>query len=103
LEHRASVKSLVSLQFLNLKQSVGLLRRGISPSQGRYLIQIQNKYRHACLEWGSKPRSQCSSGRRHFMPQIARPLSSAVYHIEIMQEILLHNASIWRAVCQRIF
>jgi hypothetical protein len=35
LEHRASVKRFVSLQFLNPK--TGLLGRGISPSQGRYL------------------------------------------------------------------
>jgi hypothetical protein len=45
LEHRASVKRFVSLQFLNLRYSVGLLRRVISPSQGRYLTQTQNKHR----------------------------------------------------------
>jgi hypothetical protein len=39
LEHRACVKRFFSLQFLNLRQSVGLLGRGISPSQGRYLTQ----------------------------------------------------------------
>jgi hypothetical protein len=39
LEHGSSVKCFVSLQFLNLKHSVGLLRRAISPSQGRYLTQ----------------------------------------------------------------
>jgi hypothetical protein len=32
LEHRASVKLFVSLQFLNLRQSVGPLGRGISPT-----------------------------------------------------------------------
>jgi hypothetical protein len=37
LEHRASVKRFVPLQFLNLRHSVGLLGWGISPSQGRYL------------------------------------------------------------------
>jgi hypothetical protein len=37
LEHRASVTRFVSFQFLNLRQSVGLPGRGISPSQGRYL------------------------------------------------------------------
>jgi hypothetical protein len=41
LEHRASVKRFVSLQFLNLRQSVGLLGRGISPSQSRYLTQTE--------------------------------------------------------------
>jgi hypothetical protein len=77
LEHRASVKHLVSLQFLNLRQSVGLLGRGISQTQGRYLhrtTQTQNKRRHPYLEWDSIPRSKCSSGRRHFIPQTARPL-----------------------------
>jgi hypothetical protein len=38
LEHRASVKRFVSLQFLN-PQSVGLLGWGISPSQDRYLYE----------------------------------------------------------------
>jgi hypothetical protein len=44
LEHRSSVKHFVSLQFLNLGHSVGLLGRVISPSQGRYLTQTQNKH-----------------------------------------------------------
>jgi hypothetical protein len=43
LEHRASVKRFVSLPFLNLRHSVGLPGRVISPSQGRYLTQTQNK------------------------------------------------------------
>jgi hypothetical protein len=43
LEHRKSVKRFVSLQFINIRQSVGLLRRGISQTQGRYLTQAQNK------------------------------------------------------------
>jgi hypothetical protein len=45
LEHRASVKRFVSLQFLNLRQSVGLLGQGTSPSQGRYLYTGQHKRR----------------------------------------------------------
>jgi hypothetical protein len=53
--------------------SVGLLGGGISPSQGRYLHTEQhenrtNAHRHPCFEWDSKPRSQCSSERRQFMP-----------------------------------
>jgi hypothetical protein len=39
LEHRESVKCFVSLQFLNFRQLVGLLGRGISPSQSHYLHQ----------------------------------------------------------------
>jgi hypothetical protein len=45
LDHRASMKRFVSLQFLNLRHSVGLLGRGISPSQGHYLTQTQNKHK----------------------------------------------------------
>jgi hypothetical protein len=41
----------VSLQFLNLRQSVGLLGRVISPSQGRYLTQTQIKRRQTSMPW----------------------------------------------------
>jgi hypothetical protein len=44
LEHRTSVKRSLSLEFLNLGQSVGLLGRRISSSQGRYLTQTQNQH-----------------------------------------------------------
>jgi hypothetical protein len=56
--------------FLISTESVGLLGRRISPSQGCYLntgqCKRQNKrtqYRHACFEWDSNPRSQCLRGR----------------------------------------
>jgi hypothetical protein len=49
LEHKASVKRFVSLQFLDLTHSVGLLGRVISPSQGRYLIQTQNKHKQTSM------------------------------------------------------
>jgi hypothetical protein len=49
LEHRASVKRFVSLQFLNLRHSVGLLGRVISPSQGRYLTRTQNKHKQTSM------------------------------------------------------
>jgi hypothetical protein len=39
LEHRTPMKRFVSLQFLCLKHSVGLLGRMMGPSQGRYLTQ----------------------------------------------------------------
>jgi hypothetical protein len=59
--------------FLIYTQSVGLLGRGISQSQGCYLHAEQHKhtinaYRDICLEWDSNPRLQCLSGRRQFMP-----------------------------------
>jgi hypothetical protein len=67
-------------QFLDLfTQSVGLLWRGISPSQCCYLHTGHHEHRikahrHPCLQWDSKPRSQCLSRRRLFMPQAVRPL-----------------------------
>jgi hypothetical protein len=58
LEHRASVKRFVSLQFLNLRQSAGLLGRVISPSQGLYLQTEKRAHthtttKHPCPEWDS--------------------------------------------------
>jgi hypothetical protein len=53
-EHRISVKRFVSLQFLNLTQSVGLRGRRISPSQGLYIrrtAQTQNKRRQRSVLW----------------------------------------------------
>jgi hypothetical protein len=49
LEHRTSVKHFISLQFLNLRHSVGLLGRVISPSQGRYLTQTRNKHKEPSM------------------------------------------------------
>jgi hypothetical protein len=72
-EHRASVKRFLSLQFLNFRHSVGLLGRVISPSQGCYLTQTDI---HASS--GIRTHDQRSSERRQFMPQTARPLSSAL-------------------------
>jgi hypothetical protein len=51
LEHRASVKRFVSLQFLNVRQLVGLLGRGIRPLQSRYLTQTQNKHKRPYMPW----------------------------------------------------
>jgi hypothetical protein len=55
--------------FLIYTQSVGLLGRGINPSQGRYLHTEQHKqrihaHRRPKLEWDSNPRSQRSSELR---------------------------------------
>jgi hypothetical protein len=66
LEHRASVKRFISLQFLNLTESVGPLwrvstRRKASTYTGQHK-HIINADKHSCLEWDSNPRSQCSHG-----------------------------------------
>jgi hypothetical protein len=49
LDYKASVKRFVSLQFLNLRHSAGLLGRVISLSQGRYLTQTQNKHKQTSM------------------------------------------------------
>jgi hypothetical protein len=60
-EHRASVKRFVSLQFLNLRQPVGILGRVISPSQSRYRHTHRiNADTYPYVEWDSKLRFQCS-------------------------------------------
>jgi hypothetical protein len=70
-------------QFIEIfTQSVELLGRGISLSQGLYLHTGQHKHRinahrHPCFKWNSNPRSQCFRGRRQFLPSTARPLWSA--------------------------
>jgi hypothetical protein len=82
--------------FLMHTQSVGLLGRGISPSQGRYLHTEQHKHRinahrYSCLEWNSNPWSQCSSGPRRFMPWTARPLWSediVIINVKFVYSIL---------------
>jgi hypothetical protein len=69
LEHTASVKRFISLHFLNLTHSVGLFGRVISPSQGRYLTQTQNKHKQTSMPWvGFEPTIQRWSKRRQFMP-----------------------------------
>jgi hypothetical protein len=61
-----------NVSFLIYTQSVGLLGREISPSQGRYLHTEHHKHninahKHPCLVWDWNPRSQCSRERRQFM------------------------------------
>jgi hypothetical protein len=70
----ASMKLSVSLQLLDLGQSVGLLGQVISSSQGLYLYMNTEKRthntntKHPCPEWDTNPRSRRPRERRHFMP-----------------------------------
>jgi hypothetical protein len=67
------MKRLVSLQFLKLTtvgrtpwtgdQPIAMLL----PYTGQHKHRI-NGDKHPCLEWDSKPRTQRSSGLKHFMP-----------------------------------
>jgi hypothetical protein len=69
LEHMASVKRFVSLQFLNPKRVGGTPWRGGSARRkaATYKNRI-NTDKHPCLQWDSNPQSQRSSERRHFIP-----------------------------------
>jgi hypothetical protein len=78
LGHRESVKRFVSLQFLNLRHSVGLLGRVISPLQGGYLTQTQNKHRHPYLEWDWNPRSGSAVAQ-----EVSRWLTTAAARVRI--------------------
>jgi hypothetical protein len=58
---------------LDLRQSVGLLGRMISLSQGLYLYTNTEKRtytntKHPCLQWDSNPRTRLPSERRQYMP-----------------------------------
>jgi hypothetical protein len=70
----ASMKLFVSLQLLDLGQSVVILGRVISSSQGLYLHTNTEKRtqntntKHPSPEWDSNPRSRRPCERRQFMP-----------------------------------
>jgi hypothetical protein len=100
LEHRASVKRFVSPQFLNVGHLVALRGRVISPSQGRYLTQSQNKHRHPCLEWDSNPRYQHSSERKQFMPYLYRAATVIKYDIFALKEIKFCLESVFFFSCK---
>jgi hypothetical protein len=65
MEEYMALQPLFSFFILN---TVGVPGRGISPSHGRYLHTQNNKHRYPCLEFDSKPRSQCFSERIQLMP-----------------------------------
>jgi hypothetical protein len=91
LEHRTAVKRFVSLQFLNLRQSVGLLGRGISPTQGRYLhrtTQTQNKRRQTSLLWvGFEPTIPAFEQEKTFHALDRVVMWSARWHIHVLVKV----------------
>jgi hypothetical protein len=78
---------------------VGLLERGIGPTQGLYLHRTTQTQRnadtHPCLEWDSNPRFQCSSGQRQYVTQTARPLGSALMFYEVTK--FIEQSPSWEA------
>jgi hypothetical protein len=65
--------SLFHFGFIDLRQSVGLIWRVISSSQGLYLYTNTEKRTHTntnhpCPEWDSNQRSRLQSERRKCMP-----------------------------------
>jgi hypothetical protein len=90
-------------QFLDHSQTVGLLGRVISSSQGLYQNTGQHEHRkmhthikHPCPEWDSNPRSRPPSERRQCMPQTARlpwPASYNTYKLQIIMDNLRYSSS----------
>jgi hypothetical protein len=75
---------------------VGLLGRGISPTQGLYLHTQDNTTQknadtHLCPERDSSPRFQCSSGRKQYLPKTARPLGPATSRISLGLGLKIEN------------
>jgi hypothetical protein len=70
----AQFRPWLPLQLLDVGQSVGLLGRVISSSQGLYLYTNTEKRTHntntkqSCPEWDSNTRSRRPRERRQFMP-----------------------------------
>jgi hypothetical protein len=92
LEHRASVKRFVSLQFLNFRQSVGFLGRVISPSQSRYLHTEQHKTQN--------------KRRRTSMPCIGLETTIPVFERMQIFHALDRAATVigmWRFTCMEIY
>jgi hypothetical protein len=82
---------------------MGLLGRGISLSQGRYLLMGQhihriNAHKHPCLQWDLNPRSQCWRGRRQIMLWTALPLWSASFQILSSSSVVLPTGCLHRNV-----
>jgi hypothetical protein len=92
------------LQFRNLLYTVGRTpwtedQPATRPLPTHRTTQTQNKRRHSYLEWDSNQRSQCSSGRRRFMPYTARPLWSAIYVYKkglCNQQVLTNHIRRWQ-------
>jgi hypothetical protein len=66
-------------------QLVVLFGRVISPTQGLYLhrtTQDRKARTHPCLKWDSKPRSQCSGGRRLRAPDCAAIGTDVLWYIK---------------------
>jgi hypothetical protein len=94
--------------FLILIQSVGLLGRGISPSQGRYLrrtTQIQNKLTQTSMPWvGFEPsipaveraKTVCDLDRAATVDGILMSLGQSCSHSLQSQVAILSNFSIVR-------
>jgi hypothetical protein len=72
---------LFSETYESIGQLIGLLGRGIGRRKASTYTQDnttqKNADTHPCLEWDSNLWSQCSSGRRQYVPQTAGPLGPA--------------------------
>jgi hypothetical protein len=90
-------------QFLIYKQSVGLLGRGVSLSQGRFLHTEHkhriNAYRHPGLEWNSTHNPSVRASKDSSCLKV-RPHYSCLYTLRVNIRILTRRnlASNWSSV-----
>jgi hypothetical protein len=86
-------ETIVSLQFLNLRQLVGLLGWRISPSQGRYLTQTQNKRRQTSMSWvGFEPTIPVFKQAKtfHAIDRTTTVIGQFMYRVHEMSHSLFH-------------
>jgi hypothetical protein len=62
-----------------------------------------NTHRLRCLKWDSNPRSQCLSGRRRFMPWIARLLGSLILEISWLAGLCYIDIRVWCELCRHSY
>jgi hypothetical protein len=86
----------LSFSFLIYTQSVGLLRRGISPSQSHYLHTEQHKHRikaqrRPCLEWDSNPRCSVRATEDGSCLRLGTHTATSVVRKNVVQFFLPHD------------
>jgi hypothetical protein len=69
------------LKLMNLLRQLASLDEGLARRKASTYTQDNTTQKnadiHPCLEWGSNSRSQCSSGRRQYVPETPRSVGPA--------------------------
>jgi hypothetical protein len=107
LEHTASVKRFVSLQFPNLRQSVGHFGLKISPSQGRYLTRTtqHTEETQTSIHASNRIRTHDAGARAgeailvlsYSMKIPEQHFDKAtIASFQILSQFIIHHVMIWR-------